>query len=87
MPVRRELLDEDSQQRWSQSRRRVGANTRQLRQAQGLTQTRLAQLAGLSRNQLIDLEGGNRGLLFERLEDVASALGVPVGDLFSAPGT
>ncbi|WP_298891658.1 helix-turn-helix transcriptional regulator [uncultured Serinicoccus sp.] len=87
MPVRRDLSDEDSQQRWSQSRLRVGANTRRLRQEQGLTQTGLAQRAGLSRNQLIDLEQGRRGLLFERLEDLAAALGVPVGELFTTAET
>lgn len=52
-----------------------------------MTQTGLAQRAGLSRNQLIDLEQGRRGLLFERLEDLAAALGVPVGELFTTVET
>lgn len=49
----------------------------------GLTQEALALESGLSRNQLIELEHGRRGVLFERLEDIALALGVETPSLFS----
>jgi transcriptional regulator with XRE-family HTH domain len=49
----------------------------------GLTQEALALESGLSRNQLVELEHGRRGGLFERLDDLADALGVPVADLVS----
>ena len=36
---------------------------------------------GVTRNLLIDVEHGRRGLLYERLYDIAEALHVPVADL------
>lgn len=59
----------------------MGANVRRIRLDAGLTQEALALESGLSRNQLIELEHGRRGVLFERLDDLARALGVPVSDL------
>lgn len=56
---------------------------RRLRVEAGLTQEALALESGLSRNQLIELEHGRRGVLFERLDDLARALDVPVSDLFA----
>ena len=50
---------------------------RRLRLEAGLTQEALALESGLSRNHLIELEHGRRGVLFERLEDLAVVLGVP----------
>ncbi|MBV8350114.1 MAG: helix-turn-helix transcriptional regulator [Mycolicibacterium sp.] len=41
----------------------------------------LALRSGVSRNVLIDVETGRRGLLYERLFDIADALEVPVADL------
>lgn len=75
-------MDPERLARWAASRRRVGGRIRALRLQAGLTQEALALESGLSRNQLIELEHGRRGVLFERLEDVAECLGVPVGDLF-----
>lgn len=63
-------------------RSQVGGRVRSLRIAAGLTQEALALESGLSRNQLIELEHGRRGLLFERLPDLAAVLGCEVGDLF-----
>ncbi|MBB4853939.1 transcriptional regulator with XRE-family HTH domain [Mycobacteroides chelonae] len=50
---------------------------------QGLTQEQLALSSGVTRNVLIDVEHGRRGLLYERLFDIADALGMPVADLVS----
>jgi len=61
----------------------VGTNVRRLRLEAGLTQEALAIESGLSRNQLIELEHGRRGVLFERLEDLAVVLNVPVSRLLA----
>lgn len=47
----------------------------------GLTQEQLAQMSGVSRNVLMDVEHGRRGILHERLFDIAKALGVSAADL------
>jgi transcriptional regulator with XRE-family HTH domain len=46
-----------------------------------MTQERLALRSGVTRNVLIDVELGRRGLLYERLFDIAEALDVNVGAL------
>jgi transcriptional regulator with XRE-family HTH domain len=46
-----------------------------------MTQEALALQSGVTRNVLIDVEHGRRGLLYERLFDIAEALEVPVADL------
>lgn len=43
----------------------------------------LALASGVTRNIVIDVEHGYRGLLYERVVDIADALGVPVSSLFS----
>jgi transcriptional regulator with XRE-family HTH domain len=43
----------------------------------GLTQEALALKSGVARNVLIDVELGRRGLLYERLFDIAEALDIP----------
>lgn len=48
-----------------------------------MTQEALALQSGVTRNVLIDVEHGRRGLLYERLFDIAEALEVPVADLLS----
>ncbi len=50
----------------------------------GLTQEALALASGISRNILIDVEHGRRGLLFERLYDIAEVLGVPAASLLDS---
>jgi transcriptional regulator with XRE-family HTH domain len=79
VPTRRDQVDPEQQKPWAESRRRVGANVRRLRLERGLTQEALALESGLSRNQLIELEHGRRGVLFERLEDLAVVLQVEPG--------
>lgn len=56
----------------------VGANIRELRLQRGMTQEALALTSGVTRNVLIDVEQGKRGLLYERLFDIAEALQVSV---------
>lgn len=47
-----------------------------------MTQEALALSSGVTRNVLIDVELGRRGLLYERLFDIASALDIDARDLF-----
>ncbi len=60
----------------------VGGRIRAIRIEREMTQEALALSSGVTRNVLIDVEHGRRGLLFERLVDIADALDVPVGALF-----
>jgi transcriptional regulator with XRE-family HTH domain len=62
----------------------VGANIRAVRAEKGMTQEALALRSGVSRNVLIDVEHGKRGILYERLIDIADALDIPVQNLFAA---
>ncbi|SIL38976.1 XRE family transcriptional regulator [Mycobacteroides abscessus subsp. bolletii] len=59
----------------------MGRRIREHRLQQGLTQEALALASGVTRNILIDVEHGRRGLLYERLFDIADALQVPVSAL------
>lgn len=81
MPTRPSQNNPERVARWEQYRRRVGANIRRVRTEQGMTQESLALHSGVTRNVLIDVEFGRRGLLYERLFDIADALRVPVCDL------
>lgn len=81
MPTRPSQTDPARARRWDEYRLQVGARIRQLRIEQGLTQESLALESGVTRNVLIHVEHGRRGLLYERLFDIAEALGVPVGSL------
>jgi DNA-binding XRE family transcriptional regulator len=66
---------------WERRRRMVGTRIQALRIERGLTQEHLAQVSGVSRNVLMDVEHGRRGILHERLFDIAKALGVSAADL------
>jgi transcriptional regulator with XRE-family HTH domain len=66
---------------WERRRVAVGLRVRLLRYERGLTQEELAAAAGMSRNSLLWLENGQRSLLFDRLYDLADALGVDISDL------
>jgi transcriptional regulator with XRE-family HTH domain len=59
----------------------VGARIRALRLERGLSQESLALESGVARNQLIQMEHGRRGVLIERVYDIAEALGVAVGEI------
>jgi transcriptional regulator with XRE-family HTH domain len=54
-----------------------------LRQKRGLTQEQLALKSGVTRPILNEVENGKRGLLFERLYDIAEALDVPASELMA----
>ena len=81
MPTRPDQNDPDRVAAWEFRRREVGERIRALRIQRGLTQEALALQSGVSRNVLIDVELGKRGLLYERLFDIAEALGVPAAQL------
>jgi transcriptional regulator with XRE-family HTH domain len=66
---------------WRLHRAAVGAKIRALRTERGLTQEALALSSGVTRNVLIDVELGHRGILYERLFDLAAALQVPPHEL------
>lgn len=87
VPTRPAQVEPERAARWARHRATVGARIRSLREARGFTQEALALSCGVSRNVLIDVEHGRRGLLFERLFDIAEALGVPVSDLFEGGHT
>lgn len=82
VPIRPSQTPDAAAARWAAVRAQVGGRIRTLRTQVGLTQEALALESGLSRNQLIELEHGRRGLLFERLPDLAAVLECEVGDFF-----
>jgi transcriptional regulator with XRE-family HTH domain len=85
VPTRPEQTDPERAAQWAAIRAHVGDRIRAARTAQGMTQEALALTSGVTRNILIDVEHGRRGLLYERLFDIAAALDVPVADLMTEP--
>ncbi len=83
MPTRPSQNSPERVANWERWRATVGANIRAFRAQRGMTQEALALRSGVTRNVLIDVEHGKRGILYERLIDIAEALDVPVGDLFT----
>jgi transcriptional regulator with XRE-family HTH domain len=81
VPPRRGKVNAKRAQLWERRRAAVGLRVRLLRYERGLTQEELAAAAGMSRNSLLWLENGQRSLLFDRLYDLADALGVDVSEL------
>ncbi|AYE95818.1 XRE family transcriptional regulator [Mycobacterium paragordonae] len=81
MPTRPSQNDPDRVAAWELRRRQVGGRIRKLRAERNLTQETLALRSGVTRNVLIDVELGRRGLLYERLFDIADALGVEAAQL------
>jgi DNA-binding XRE family transcriptional regulator len=81
VPTRPSQNDPERVAVWELRRREVGERIRTLRTEQGLTQEALALRSGVTRNVLIDVELGRRGLLYERLFDIAEALQVPAAKL------
>jgi transcriptional regulator with XRE-family HTH domain len=81
VPRRPKTADPDRERLWQRRRQIVGARIRELRLAAGLSQESLALESDLSRDQLIQMEHGRRGLLIERIYDVAAVLGVSVSEL------
>lgn len=81
VPTRPAQNDPERVVEWERRRRDVGQRIRELRLRRGMTQESLAITSGVTRNVLIDVELGRRGLLYERLFDLADALGVSVSRL------
>jgi DNA-binding XRE family transcriptional regulator len=81
VPTRPSQNDPKRVAAWERRRKTVGSRLRQLREDRGLTLDELALMSGVSRNIIWDVELGNRGLLYERLFDIAMALGATVADL------
>ncbi len=81
MPTRPSQTDPERAAAWADHRRQVGARIRALRIERGLTQEVLALQSGVTRNVLIAVEQGTRGLLYERLFDIAQALDIDPGAL------
>ncbi|ORX18400.1 XRE family transcriptional regulator [Mycolicibacterium wolinskyi] len=63
----------------------MGRRIRMLGLERGLTPEALALEPGVTRNVLIHVEHGKRGLLFERLYDLAEVLAVSAGELLDDP--
>lgn len=83
VPTRPNQTSPERAAAWEQHRQRVGERIRAIRTTQGRTQEELALTSGVTRNLLIDVEHGRRGLLYERLFDIAEALEVPIGELLA----
>lgn len=82
VPTPRPYLTPEQAAERARRRAAFGASVRRLRLAAGLTQEQLALAAGIDRPFLVQIEGGRRSLLVERLDDLATALGVATRDLF-----
>ncbi|WP_134047725.1 helix-turn-helix domain-containing protein [Mycobacteroides franklinii] len=85
MPTRPDQTDPERAAAWTRVRNTVGGRVRDLRIERGMTQEQLALASGVTRNILIDVEHGKRGLLYERLFDLADALGVEAAELLNGP--
>lgn len=81
MPTRPSQNDPKRVVAWERRRRQVGTRIQRLRIDRELTIEQLALMSGVSRNVLMDVEHGKRGLLYERLFDIAMVLGVNTAEL------
>ncbi|NKZ10772.1 helix-turn-helix transcriptional regulator [Mycolicibacterium septicum DSM 44393] len=81
MPTRAPEDDPHRGEQWQRRRQIIGHRIRTLRLERGLSQESLALESGIARNQLIQMEHGRRGILAERLYDIAEVLGVAVSEL------
>jgi transcriptional regulator with XRE-family HTH domain len=62
--------------------KQFGHRVRELRKQIRFSQERLAALAGVDRSYLGQLERGEKNVSLQSITKIASALGVPVADLF-----
>ena len=81
MPTRPSQNNPERVAKWEAWRSEVGTKIRDVRLSRGMTQESLALRSGVTRNVLIDVEHGRRGILFERLLDIAEALEVVPAEL------
>lgn len=66
-------------------RKRIGANVRRLRQAQGLRQEKFGFESGIDRTYISGIERGRRNPSATIIEKIATALGVPAHVLLMEP--
>jgi transcriptional regulator with XRE-family HTH domain len=64
------------------TRRIVARNLVRLRRSRGFTQERLAVAAGVRQAQISEIEAAKISVGIDSLERIASALGVPLAELF-----
>lgn len=86
MPVPDSKSSDEQKESWRRARLLVGAAVRDERVRAGLTQEALAIESGVTRNMLIHVEHGSRGVSFERIYDLAEALGVDAATLLPSRG-
>lgn len=67
--------------------KRVGANIKRLREAQGISQEELADRSGLHRTYVSQVERGVKNATIASLDRIATGLKVPLTDLVADPGT
>ncbi|MEU3962940.1 helix-turn-helix transcriptional regulator [Streptomyces buecherae] len=75
------MHDDPRQARAHQTRRRVGARIRGLREERGWSQEHLAERAGISRQTMYRTELATHAATIDMLAHIADALGVPLADL------
>lgn len=61
---------------------RVGRRIRTLRIASGIPQGTLALMTGLTKSYMSEIESGKKNLTLRTLERIATALEVPISELF-----
>lgn len=61
----------------------IGTNIRKLRAAKGLSQEELAFRAEVDRSYLSEIENGYKNLSVNMLDQIAAALDVQIGEMFS----
>jgi transcriptional regulator with XRE-family HTH domain len=66
----------------TQTRVKLGATVRRLRQERNWSQERLAELAGLHPNYVGGIERGERNVAIDNIEKLSKAFGLSVKDLF-----
>lgn len=81
MPIRPAQTAAEDLRRWERRRRWTGEKIRSLRKSLEMSQEALALAAGMSRNTLIGIESGRKSIAYERLWDIAEALGVAITDI------
>jgi transcriptional regulator with XRE-family HTH domain len=72
-----------SSRREQEIQKRFGARMRELRLKKGLSQEGLALTCGLDRTYVGSVERGERNISLINIHAIASALGVPVREIFN----
>lgn len=60
----------------------IGDRLREFRKQRGLTQEQLSEKIGVTFQQIQQYENGSSRLNSDRLQQIAMALGIPIGSLF-----